>query len=231
MSIPVTCPGCLKRFQVNDKFAGKSGPCPNCKKIIKVPAKTEEIVVHAPEEFEHGGRGASGKLVLKPIDREESKITPLLIAIIIAAILLIFVGDWIFGKILFNKVVLFGFLDVFVTVGLLIVSPLTAFAGYSFLRNEELEPYRGTTLYVRTLICGAAYVILWGVFMYAFHKFAPADILNWGVLVVPFLVAGTAAAWVTLDLEPGNAFCHYAFYLFVTVLLRWIAGMGWIWQK
>ena len=231
MSISVTCPGCLKRFQVNDKYAGKSGPCPNCKKIIKVPDKSEEVVVHAPEEFEHGGRGVDGKLALKPIAREETKITPLMIAAIAAAVVLIFVGDWILGKALFQKVILFGSIDIFAAIGLLLISPPTAFAAYAFLRNDDLEPYRGTALYVRALLCGLAYVVLWGVFNYTLHRVNPVEIWTWGIVLAPFLVAGTAAAWVTLDLEPGNAFCHYAFYLFVTVVLRCVAGMGWIWSS
>ncbi|MCC6124906.1 MAG: hypothetical protein IT426_08090 [Pirellulales bacterium] len=230
MSISVTCPGCLKRFQVNDKFAGKSGPCPNCKKTIRVPDKSEEVVVHAPEEFESGGRGATGKLVLKPIAREETKITPLFIAAIAAAVAAIFIGDWILGKTLFQKVVIFGGLDVFVALGLLLISPPAAFAGYAFLRNDDSEPFRGTELYLRSLICGAAYVVLWGVFIYALHRVNPVEIWTWGVLAAPFILGGTAAAWITLDLEPGNAFTHYAFYLIVTNLLRWAAGLGWIWK-
>jgi hypothetical protein len=226
MSISVTCPSCLKRFQVSDKYAGKSGPCPNCKKNLKVPDKSEEVVVHAPEAFEHGGRGIDGKLALKPIDREETKITPLLIVSIAVGVVLIFVGDWVLGRALFHKVVLFGFIDVFIAIGLLLISPLVAFAAYSFLRNDDLEPYRGTELYLRSLACGAAFVVLWGVFYY---KFNPADGWTW-VMAVPCLIAGTAAAWISLDLEPGSAFCHYAFYLIVTVILRWVAGMGWIWN-
>ncbi|MEC8508925.1 MAG: MJ0042-type zinc finger domain-containing protein, partial [Planctomycetota bacterium] len=35
MSIRVTCPGCHARFNVSDQFAGKSGPCPKCKKTIQ----------------------------------------------------------------------------------------------------------------------------------------------------------------------------------------------------
>ncbi len=223
MSISVTCPGCLKRFQVNDKYAGKSGPCPNCKQIIKVPDKSEEVVVHAPEAFAHGGRGATGKLVLKPIDREDTKITPLLIVLIAAAVVLTFAAAF-FGRGLFQKSIVFS------AVGLLLISPPAALAAYSFLRDDELEPYRGTSLYLRSLICGVAYVVLWGVFSYAFHKVNPEQIWTWAVLAVPFLIAGTAAAWATLDLEPGNAFCHYAFYLLLTIILRWVAGMGWIWN-
>ena len=39
------------------------------------------------------------------------------------------------------------------------------------------------------------------------------------------IVGGTMAAMATLDLEPINAFFHYAFYLAATVLLRVIIGL------
>jgi hypothetical protein len=229
MSIPVTCPNCLKRFQVSDKYAGKSGPCPSCKKPLKVPEKTEEVVVHAPEEFESGGRGVTGKLALKPIAREETKVGPVKIALIVGAVALVLVGDLILGKTLFGKVILFGRFDVLVSLGLLLVSPLIALAGYTFLRNDELEPYRGTELYLRSLACGIAYLMLWGVFVY-FHNFETTDYLAWVILVTPLFIGGSGAAWLSLDLEPGNAFTHYVFYLIVTNLLRVIAGLGWIWQ-
>jgi hypothetical protein len=228
MSIQVTCPGCLKRFQVNDKFAGKSGPCPSCKHILKIPAKSEEVVVHAPEEFASGGRGVTGKLALKPIAREETKITPLMIACIAGAVVLIFIATFLGNSAGLFKEGIKG--TIFCTIGLLLISPPSAFAAYSFLRNDELEPYRGTSLYVRSLICGLAYVILWGVFGYAAPKVLGSEIWTWLILATPFLIAGTAAAWATLDLEPGNAFSHYAFYLLATILLRWVAGMGWIWN-
>ena len=85
MSIPVTCPHCHKRFKVSEKFAGQTGPCPSCKQPIKVPEKEEEVVIHAPEEF--GPKDASGQAVLKPVEREETKITPVMIVAIIAACL------------------------------------------------------------------------------------------------------------------------------------------------
>jgi hypothetical protein len=225
MSIAVTCPGCLKRFQVNDKYAGKSGPCPSCKKIIKVPAKTEEVVVHAPEEFESGGRSTTGKLVLKPIQREETKITPVTIAVIAAAVALIFIGAFVSGRMdLFQKNIILS------AIGLLLISPPTALAGYTFLRNNDLEPHRGMELYLRLLACGIAYVVLWGVFYYAFGRVQPDAIWTWGILATPFLLAGTAAAWIGLEIEPGNAFMHYAFYLIVTIIFRWCAGLDWIWN-
>ena len=47
---------------------------------------------------------------------------------------------------------------------------------------------------------------------------------------MPAFVVGTLAAATSLELEYGNAFFHYLFYLSVTVLLRWLAGMGWVWE-
>ena len=65
MPINVTCPGCLKRFSVADKFAGKQGPCPKCKKIITIPKKEDQVVIHAPDHSEAGAVGAGGRHVLK----------------------------------------------------------------------------------------------------------------------------------------------------------------------
>ncbi|NND99518.1 MAG: hypothetical protein HKN47_19560, partial [Pirellulaceae bacterium] len=73
MPIQVTCPKCLKRFQVSDKFAGKEGPCPNCKHVIKVPDASEEVVIHAPAD--DAPKDKSGKSVLKPITRQETDVT------------------------------------------------------------------------------------------------------------------------------------------------------------
>jgi hypothetical protein len=40
MAITVVCPGCFQRFQVSDKFGGQKGPCPKCKSIIDIPKET-----------------------------------------------------------------------------------------------------------------------------------------------------------------------------------------------
>ena len=74
MSIIVVCQNCLQRFKVSDKFAGKKGPCPKCKTILRVPLKEEEVKVHSAEETQQGPRGKSGELVLKPIAREKTQL-------------------------------------------------------------------------------------------------------------------------------------------------------------
>ncbi len=51
-------------------------------------------------------------------------------------------------------------------IGLLLVSPPLAVAAYTFLRDDELEAYRGMQLYIRAAVCGLVYIILWAVFAY-----------------------------------------------------------------
>jgi len=98
MSIIVVCPGCLKSFKVSDKFAGKSGPCRNCKRILQVPTKETEVKVHAPEAFAGGGKSAAGKLITKPIARVNAKLRPVTTAILIAAVTVVLVVTWIGGQ-------------------------------------------------------------------------------------------------------------------------------------
>src|SRR5271166_5243420 len=82
MAILVVCPGCKKSFNVDDKFAGKTGPCPKCKTKITIPQKQAEVKIHAPDEFSGGGKGRTGKLLLKPIVREKTRIKPVMAAIV-----------------------------------------------------------------------------------------------------------------------------------------------------
>ena len=87
MPIQVTCPGCLKRFSVADKFAGQKGPCPKCKQIITIPKKEDEVVIHAPVHSEAGAIGAGGQHVLKTSKRKDTKFQPLVFTSVIGSIL------------------------------------------------------------------------------------------------------------------------------------------------
>lgn len=225
MSIIVVCPGCRKRFKVNEKFAGKTGPCPKCKHPIAVPAKSEEFKLHTPEEFGQGGRNPADQLVLKPLAREQFNFNPITAAIVTGVAALIFVGASLGGKMgLFKD-------DIFTTAaGLVLISPLLALAGYSFLYDEELAHYKGISLFIRSAICGLIYALLWGVFAYVSELILTGEIWNWVFIAPPFMAVGAMVAVNTLDLEFGNGFFHYSFYLLVTIILRWAMGMDWIWN-
>jgi hypothetical protein len=225
MPIVVVCPGCLKSFKVSDQHAGKTGRCPKCNHPIKVPTKAEEVQVHAPEAFEGGGRSVTGKLVTKPIARVQTKFRPVAVGLTAAAGIVMFVAAW-GGK----QAGLFPNL-VPSAAGLLLVSPALAIAAYWFLRDDDLEPFRGRELYLRSAICSLGYVLLWGGFaLLVTRGLITPELWNWLFAVPVFTVLGAAIAFACLDLPFGDAIFHYGFYLVVTVLLRATAGAGWVWD-
>ncbi|MEN6405749.1 MAG: hypothetical protein ABFC77_04675 [Thermoguttaceae bacterium] len=225
MSIIVVCPGCRKSFKVSDQFAGRSGPCPKCKRILKVPDKSQEVKVHAPEEFSGGGKSVSGKLVIKPEAFVPVRFQPVTVALIIATVLCVLVLAWGGGRtgLFYNPVIL--------VASLLAISPLLAVAAYGMLCDAELEPYRGVPLYVRSAICGLAYAALWGVFaLMTLRGLVTGDLWNWCLIAPPMVVVGGMFAMASLDLRFGDAMLHYGFYVLATVVLRWVAGMKWVWD-
>ena len=222
MPIPVTCPGCLKRFSVGDQFAGKQGPCPKCKTLINVPKADEQVVIHAPVE---GPKDAKGRPVLKTEKTKDTKFQPIIataVAVIVLATLL--VAFLMRGKSAED-------LTPVIIAGAILLGPLVAWGGYSFLRDSELEPYRGRELWLRATACGLVYALSWLVYWFIAGRIAPdyatGGMETWQLLVcsaIP-LGIGTFAAYVSLDLEPLNGFFHFAMYLALTVLLRLILGL------
>jgi hypothetical protein len=226
MPIHVVCPSCRKAFNVSDKFAGQTGACPKCKGKITVPAKTEEVKVHAPEQFASGGKSVTGQLVTKPITRKITRFDVTKAGIVGGAVVGVLLLTWIGGLAgLFQSIIVCG-------IGLLLVSPPLAFAAYTFLRDDEMEPFPRKELYVRAAICAAVYVILWGAFAYVSSLgLLTGEAITWLVTATPFLVIGTLAANAAMELEFGSAFLHYSFYLLVTMVLRAVAGISWVWQQ
>ncbi len=232
MAILVVCPGCKKSFNVDDKFAGKTGPCPKCKTKITIPEKQAEVKIHTPEAFAGGGKGVTGKLALKPIARKEARIKPVTAAVI---------GGAVVAAIVWALVVRFvaptgtpdelGTLRYLLSgIGLLLVSPPLAVAAYGFLRDDEFEAYRGKQLYIRAAVCAVVYMILWAVFAYvkvAMHN--EIELPMWFLVAPPFLIVGTAAGKFSFDLDTTSGFFHYSFYVVVTAVLGMIAKL-WIWQ-
>lgn len=224
MSILVVCSGCHSRFQVGDQFAGKSGPCPKCKKVIQIPRANEtEVKFHGVASFGRGGRDAQGKLVLKPISRSEAKVGPLGWAGIAVGAIAVVAVAWLGGRVWQSHIAIRG-------LGLLAITPPMVIAAYSFLRDDEREPYRRSSLLLRAAICSVVYVGLWGVYGHVAPRVLTGDIWNWVFVAPPFLITGALVALASLDLDFGSGFFHYAFFVLVSMFLRWAAGMGWLWQ-
>ena len=181
MSIRVTCPGCHSRFQVSDKFGGKSGPCPKCKVVMKIPDKSEEVVVHVPDD---GPKDSKGQSVLKPIKRKETKISwPLIVAIGGAALVVPLVA-WMLGRtfptssdgvVEADRLVL--------GAGAVLLALPIVLGGYRILRNDELEPYSGLALWTRAGICSVVYAALWGLHWYMDFMLYDGDVSPPEVLI------------------------------------------------
>jgi hypothetical protein len=224
MPISVLCPKCKARFNVSEKFAGQKGPCPKCKTILTVPsAPAAEVQVHVPEQFASGGKDSKGRPVSKPIARRETKLSTAQIAGIVGAVVVV-LGAAVALRMVDNKLPV-------VVAGLAIISAPLALAGYTFLRDDELEPYRGRSLILRGVICGLAYAALWAVYApLPAYGIITGEPWQWLFIAPAFIAAGAGVAWASFDLDFGSAAMHYCFFLVVTLLLRFAMGMPPLWS-
>jgi hypothetical protein len=226
MAIRVTCPGCHTRFNVADKYAGQQGPCPKCKTVITIPKPEDEVVVHEAEH-EAGAVGVSGRHALKTYRRRDTKFQPVLFAAVIGSVLVLLLVALVFRGLEKQQWLL--------AAAAVLLGPPAAWAGYTFLRDDELEGYNGKGLAIRATACGLVYALLWGIYMFVggqiwgwdamAGKASGLEVWQMVVLGVLTLGIGTGAAYVSFDLEPGSGFFHCAMYFGVTVLLRAIAGL------
>ncbi len=222
MPINIVCPGCKKRFSVNDKFAGKKGPCPKCKTEIEIPELGEEIVIHGPEGEQP--KDSKGRAIVDPIMREETTVSTM--GIVGIGLFIVVVFGIAFGLQGYKGNIPF----LIKMLGAVSLAPPLVLAGYAFLRNDELEAYRGKELAIRVLACSAVYAALWGIFafipyalgMVEDESFAPYQL---AFVVVPFVLVGAFSAFASFDLEYTMGLMHYGLYLIVTVLMRVVAGL------
>lgn len=218
MSILVVCPGCKASFNVSDKFAGKEGPCPKCKAKIKIPEQDEVVKIHVPEEHAGGGKDTKGRPTTKPISREETKLKPTMMVAIgggILAVLVVAVMMRLTGS---ASPLLAG-------IGLAVISPPIVIGCYSILRDAELEPHRGTALLVRSSICALVYAVAWGVFAFLLPEGITDEMWSWLFVAPPFLLIGGLTALACLDFDFGTGVIHYSFYVLLTMLLGYLAGL------
>lgn len=226
MPINVTCPGCLTRFTVGDKFAGKQGPCPKCKGVITIPNPKDEVIIHAPEHSEAGSVGVGGRHALKTYKRQDTKFKPLVFAGVAAFVLVaVLVAILIRTSGQTPEIWLMA-------LGAVALGPPCAWAGYTFLRDAELEAYHGTPLIIRSVICGLVFALMWGVYWFVGTQWGGPDAFEKGLEMFQLVVLGaiplgigTFAAVMSFDLEPINGFLHCAMYFAVTALLRLLADL------
>lgn len=220
MPIQVTCPGCLARFSVSDKYAGQTGPCPKCKKAIKIPDKSQEVVIHAPDD---GPKDSKGVSILKPIRRKDLKFTKVQIGTAIGVVVLSIVMA-VVGRLAFITPPWW-----YLSLGAIGLAFPIAWTGYTFLKDEELGGFTGRELLVRVGVCAAAFALTWalywGIGYYLGNSvLTEVDSVTMAILLAIMIGVGTAVSWGALEIEVSQAFLHYGFYLTVTFLLAIVAG-------
>lgn len=216
MSIQVICPNvkCRERFVVSDKFAGQTGPCPKCKTPIRIPKKEEDIKIHAPEES--GPKDSTGKLVLKPIARKDAKFS-IVLAVVIGIMVVVALGGAFAIGVIFKGNAPWWIL----APGALLLAIPLGYGGYAFLRDDELEPYSGQELLVRSVVASAVYASIWGIFallrVFVFPEGISLMVL--AIIATPLAAIGAVAAYGALDLSFGSAALHFGLYAIFTLAL------------
>ena len=96
-----------------------------------------------------------------------------------------------------------------------------AYGGYAFLRDDELEPYSGQELLVRSIIASAIYAAIWGVFFLLRWFIFPdgINLMMLAIVAVPLAAIGAVTAYGALDLSFGSAALHYGLYVVFTMAL------------
>jgi hypothetical protein len=231
MAIAVTCPSCRASFRVDDKFAGRQGPCPKCKAPITIP-QVEKVVIHeadgaATSTTAEGAakQGKTGVQALKPIARTEVQFRWLpAVGMVLGALALVGLA-FVFRRALAAET---NFALSLRTIGLWITAIPTSIGAYAILRNDELEPYRGGALWGRVLVCATVYAALWVGFY-----FIPTDIRMSGMtlIVITALAIGIGGSlsMVLFDLDFGSGVFHCILFLAATILLGYVAQLGWPW--
>jgi len=220
MAIAVICPSCKSRFSVSDQFAGRTGPCPKCKKPIKIPAVTAEaVVIHEPEAPVTTSTG-TGRAPTAPIRRMEKPIAAMRFVAVGAVAVAALAAAWGTGLMVkpadLSPWLLLG-------AAFLVAVPCVML-GYTAVRNRELEPFAGTPFLLRSLACAAVYAGLWAV-KGMLPPEATAEMWQWVYLAPMFVVSGAIAALVAFELEWGSAVAHFSLYAMFTALLRWLVGL------
>ncbi len=223
MPINVVCPGCLKRFQVGDRFAGLKGPCPNCNTVINIPKA--EVKIHAPEDFAGGGKTTQGKLILKPIERIDMDFRPRQAALAVGGVAVVFLLAAVLGRMELSL----GTKDLLGIVGLLLIAfPLSLFGYYVMRDREELFVLSGQELYQKAAICAGSYAVLWILFETLTWYLSADEIFVW-IYFAAFVGIAMFIAHAVLDVNTGLAALHALIFFVPVMLLRGIMGLGWLW--
>jgi len=211
MLVNVVCPGCLKRFRVSARFAGKKGPCPKCGTTMLIPVDVIEI----------------RKEKNSPIQRQDLVFEPIQIKYSALGVLGILLLTFLFGCIPMYDTLR----AVLGILGLCAVAFPLALFGYHVLRDrDELFSFSGEELYRRVGIVSAGYILLWLGFE-SFLAAIRAEVIISCLYFAAFAVLATLLVCPILEFKLPDAFLHYCTFAFAVIFLRFLLGLGWFWSS
>jgi hypothetical protein len=220
MPIVVVCTSCKSRFTVSDQYAGRTGPCPKCKKPITIPKPEQAVVIHEPEPAGAGQPRGGPRVSTKPLPSRDKPVAVGRISAVAGGFAAALAASWIAGRV-FGQA---GPPVPLVFAAAFAMALPCALVGYAMVRDRELEPYRGSAILIRAAACAAVYAALWGV-RSLLPVEATSEMYQWFFIAPIFVAAGGLAALVAFELDWGPAVAHYGFYVIVTATMRWLAGL------
>ncbi|TWU26165.1 hypothetical protein Pla52o_00170 [Novipirellula galeiformis] len=183
------------------------------------------MVIHVPDDGAPKDR--TGQSILKPIKRTETDVTRKGLILTISAI----VG-------VFAIAIGFRFMEVAEgarmianMIGLIAIAPPLVRAGYSFVYDQELEPFTGIELRNRVWLCSALFASLWIIYafvptyVFELDRAAEMDYMTFGIILCVMLGIGTFISMMTFEVEGLGGLTHAGLYLLTTVLLAIVSGV------
>ena len=221
MAISVVCTKCQARFNVSDKFAGQTGPCPKCKQPIKIPKATGDVTIHEPSKATESSQ--SGHMPTAPIVFKEESFSPISVTILLVAGVLLLFGAYASGRVFKVETGQPAIPFLLQALTAFFVAIPCAKVGYTVMRDKELEPYRGRPLAIRVLVCSMVYAALW--YVRGTIGIDSPEIWQWTFLAPVFLFMGGLTAVLSFDIDWGVGVSHYFFYVILIALVRYLAGL------
>ena len=220
MAIDVICPGCHKRFQVSDQFAGQKGPCPGCKTIIQIPKLEDVVVVHERETTSSGAPAKLNSIRRQHTTAGKSELlcaSGALLAGLLSTILVRFLSETEPNPGFFTTLL----------IGSLLGSS-TSLLGNIVLRGQDNGSNYGRKTIVRACLVGVIYTVIWrmlvlisdGLLVEDGSVILPAVI----ILAIALTAISTFLPMFVFDFEYQQGLVHVALFISSLAIYSLVLG-------
>lgn len=220
MAIDVICPGCHKRFQVSDQFAGQKGPCPGCKTIIQIPKLEDVVVVHERETTSSGAPAKLNSIRRQHTTAGKSELlcaSGALLAGLLSTILVRFLSEPEPDPGFFTTLL----------IGSLLGSS-TSLLGNIVLRGQDNGSNYGRKTIVRACLVGVIYTVIWrllvllsdGLLVEDGSVILPAVI----ILAIALTAISTFLPMFVFDFEYQQGLVHVALFISSLAIYSLVLG-------